>query len=65
MAELDAITAALQQQRKDLDEQLDRTASRREEAAGLLEKIADLRARAERTQRIPAQPRHTPRFRKK
>jgi len=49
MAEFDAITASLRQQRRDLDELAEGTATRCEETAGLLKKIEELRRRAEKT----------------
>jgi hypothetical protein len=52
MAELDVITESLRRQRRDLDDLVDETLSRRSETAALLDQIGDLRARAERSQRV-------------
>ena len=49
MAELDVIAKTLQRQRKDLDELLEKTSSRTTETSSLLQKIEELRTRAERT----------------
>jgi hypothetical protein len=51
MADLDAITELLRRQRKDLDELMESTASRNCEAGELMERIASLRERCEKTQR--------------
>lgn len=57
MAELEAITAALKRNRKDLDEELDKTLTRSSDAAALVDRIEELRDRAERVQRLaPAEP---------
>jgi ABC-type transporter Mla subunit MlaD len=50
MAGFDAIAAALRQQRRDLDELAEGTATRSAQTAGLLKKIEELRRRAEETQ---------------
>jgi len=50
MAELDAITQELRRQRRDLGEQMERSQSG--ETARLLEKIEELRRRAEETRRV-------------
>jgi hypothetical protein len=50
MAELDAITEALRRQRKDLDDLMEQSQSG--ETERLLEKIEDLRRRAEETNRV-------------
>jgi hypothetical protein len=52
MAELDQITETLRRQREDLETLLDQTASRSGDTAKILEKIGDLRARCEKTQRL-------------
>jgi septal ring factor EnvC (AmiA/AmiB activator) len=52
MAELDAIAESLRQHRKDLDEQFDRTATRSNETAKLLDKIQELARRSEATNRV-------------
>jgi hypothetical protein len=52
MAELDVITESLRRQRRDLDDLVDETLSRRSETAALLDQIEGLRARAERSQRV-------------
>jgi chromosome segregation ATPase len=49
MAELDAITKTLRRQRKDLDDLREKTSTRGTETSALLEKIEELRARAERS----------------
>lgn len=51
MAELDGITETLRRQRKDLDEMAESTSTRSNETAALLEKIEELRLRAEKTNR--------------
>ena len=51
MAELEGITEILRRQRKDLDEMVESTSTRSSETAALLEKIEELRARAEKTNR--------------
>ncbi len=51
MAELEGITEALRRQRKDLDEIAESTSTRSIETAALLEKIEELRVRAEKTNR--------------
>jgi len=51
MAELEGITEILRRQRKDLDEMVESTSTRSTETAALLEKIEELRARAEKTNR--------------
>lgn len=52
MSDLDAIAETLRQHRKDLDDQSDQTAARSSETARLLDKIEDLRRRAEATNRV-------------
>jgi phosphohistidine phosphatase SixA len=56
MDAFDAIAAGLRRQRKDIDDLLESTASRSGETTALLEKIEDLRRRAEETQRRVAAP---------
>jgi phosphohistidine phosphatase SixA len=56
MAELEGITEALRRQRKDLDDIAESTSTRTTETAALLEKIEELRVRAEKTQRVFDQP---------
>lgn len=51
MADLDEITETLRRQRLDIEDQLDRTASRPRDAANLVSKLEDLRHRFEETQR--------------
>jgi hypothetical protein len=51
MAELDAIAEALRRQRRDLRDLIDSTSSRRGATAELVDKIEELRRRAEETQR--------------
>lgn len=51
MAELDAIAQTLRRQRKDLDELIEHTSARQNEAAQLVEQIENLRRRAEETHR--------------
>ena len=51
MAELDAIAKSLKQQRRDLTDQSDQTATRANETARLLEKIQELARRSEETNR--------------
>lgn len=51
MAELDAITEALRRQKRDLEDLIESTSSRGDEAADLVAKIENLRRRAEETQR--------------
>ncbi|HEX8618226.1 MAG TPA: hypothetical protein VF911_11625 [Thermoanaerobaculia bacterium] len=49
MDELEAITESLRRQRKDLDTLLEETASRGDETAKVIEKLDELRKRAEQT----------------
>lgn len=49
MAELEGIAENLRRQRKDLDEMVESTSTRSTETAALLQKIEELRARAEKT----------------
>jgi chromosome segregation ATPase len=51
MAELDALAENIRRQRKDLDELLENTSTRSRETGHLLEKLQELRARSERSQR--------------
>lgn len=51
MAELEGITETLRRQRKDLDDMAESTSTRSNETAALLEKIEELRLRAEKTNR--------------
>lgn len=58
MDELELIAESLRQQRKALDDVAESTSTRTSETAALLEKIEELRVRAERTNREhPAQTR--------
>jgi ABC-type transporter Mla subunit MlaD len=50
MADLDEITETLRRQRRDIDDLLERTASRSGDAADLVKKIGDLRQRFADTQ---------------
>lgn len=52
MDELQAIAESLKRQREDLEDLLDGSVSRRIETSMLIEKIAELRRRAEETQRL-------------
>ena len=52
MAEFHAIAEALRRQRKDLEELSDSTALSSGETSKLIEKIEELRQRAEQTQRL-------------
>ena len=52
MAEFHVIAETLRRQRKDLEELSDSTAASSSETSRLLEKIEELRRRAEETQRI-------------
>lgn len=57
MAEFHVIAETLRRQRKDLEELSDSTATSSSETSRLIEKIEELRRRAEETQRIfPARP---------
>lgn len=51
MAELDAIADTLRRQRRDLEDLMDSTWSRSSETTELVDKIENLRRRAEETQR--------------
>ena len=51
MAELKNISAELLRQRRDLDQAIETTSARSTETAGLIDKIEELRRRAEETQR--------------
>lgn len=51
MSDLDAITDSLRRQRRDMDTLLDETASRGDETTKVLEKLEELRRRAEQTGR--------------
>lgn len=51
MAELHGISEALRRQRKDLDEMIESTSARSSQATDLINKIEELRRRAEETQR--------------
>lgn len=51
MAELKNISAELLRQRRDLDQAIETTSARSNETAGLIDKIEELRRRAEETQR--------------
>lgn len=51
MAELDRIAAALQRQRRNIDDLLEQTSARSTETAELVNKIEDLRRRSEATLR--------------
>lgn len=56
MPELEAITEALRRQRKDLEDLLDETSSRKSETAALIDRIEEWRLRSERTLRsLPAE----------
>jgi predicted ATP-grasp superfamily ATP-dependent carboligase len=52
MAELEGIAETLRRQRQDLDDLVDQTVSRKVDTEKLIEKIEELRARSERTQRM-------------
>jgi hypothetical protein len=60
MDELEAIAESLRRSRKDLDTMVDETASRGDETAKVLEKLEELRKRAEQTADIPPDPRDNP-----
>lgn len=51
MAELDTIIEALRRQKKDLDDSLESTSSRSVDTTALMNKLDELRRRAERSQR--------------
>lgn len=51
MAELEMIAETLRRQRRDLEDLMDSTASRCDEAADLVDRIQDLQRRVEATQR--------------
>ena len=56
MAELDGISAELRRQRKDIAEALESTSARSNQAAELIDKIEELRRRADETLRKQPEP---------
>ena len=56
MADLEAITHLLQRQRKDIDESLDDSDTRKVQTTQLLEKIEQLRRRVESTRQLFGEP---------